>query len=310
MRKFFLVQLRTLVASLGRMWRARLSTIFAVASVGLVLSLPLGLYTLSINLNSITTMVDSTPEITIFVSDDAGEQSIEELETKVVDLPEVDQITVISADEALEEFKTITGIESVVKYISENPLPTVLIVRPAEIQAGPSEFEQLVDTLRKFESVEAVEADFEWIRRLYSIVGLANAVFVVVSILLVVAAILLICNTTRLSVSSRLNEILVIDQIGGTKAFIRRPFVYIAVLQSLMAVLLSATIIEGVRISLEPHITQLAELYNSPFRLVGLPWQSWLTVTLMVCAISWVASRITVHICLRRLYATNSAPSP
>ena len=194
----------------------------------------------------------------------------------MIDLPEVDQITVISADEALEEFKTITGIESVVKYISDNPLPTVLIVRPAEIQAGPSEFEQLVDTLRKFESVEAVEADFEWIRRLYSIVGLANAVFVVVSILLVVAAILLICNTTRLSVSSRLNEILVIDQIGGTKAFIRRPFVYIAVLQSLMAVLLSATIIEGVRISLEPHITQLAELYNSPFRLVGLPWQNWL----------------------------------
>ena len=119
------------------MWRARLATLFTVSSVGIVLSLPLGLYTLSANLNSASEFVKSTPEVTIFVSKNASEDSITELSASIHQLPEVNQVSVITADEALEEFKSITGIESIIEYVPENPLPTVFIVQPLELNSSP-----------------------------------------------------------------------------------------------------------------------------------------------------------------------------
>ena len=306
MNRFLFLHLRTLVSCLGRMWRVRLATLFTVASVGIVLSLPLGLYTLSINLKSATEFVKSTPEITLYVSKNASADSITELRSSIQQLPDVSQVSVITADEALEEFKAITGIESIIEYVPENPLPTVLIVQPPKSISSPNDFQQLATTLRGLELVDAVEVDFEWLRRFYSIIGLVNIVFTIVSVLLISAAVLLICNTTRLSISSRQDEIMVIDQIGGTQSFIRRPFVYIAVMQSLLGVAIAATIIEVIRLTLEPYVAQLADLYASPFRLTGLTWQLWLTITLSVCVISWIASRITVKICLFRLAASKN----
>ena len=99
---------------------------------------------------------------------------------------------------------------------------------------------------------------------------------------------------------------MVIDQIGGTGSFIRRPFVYIAVMQSLFGVAVAAAIVEAIRLTLEPYIDQLADLYTSPFRLTGLTWQLWLAITLTVCTISWIASRITIKICLIRLAASKN----
>ncbi len=288
------------------MWRARLATLFTVTSVGIVLSLPLGLYTLSVNLKSATEFVKNTPEITLFLSKAASAESIAELGASIRQLPEVSQVSVITADEALEEFESITGIESIIKYVPDNPLPTVLIVRPPESKSNPDQIQQLATSLRELELVDAVEVDFEWLRRFYSIIGLVNIVFTIVSILLISAAVLLICNTTRLSISSRQDEIMVIDQIGGTRSFIRRPFVYIAVMQSLLGVAIAAVIIEAIRLTLEPYVAQLADLYASPFRITGLTWRLWLAITFSVCAISWIASRITVKICLYRLAASNN----
>lgn len=303
MTRFFFLHLQTFVSCLGRMWRARLATLFTVTSVGIVLSLPLGLYTLSVNLESATEFVSSTPEISLFVSKNASADSVTELNTSIRQLPEVNQVSVITADEALEEFKSMTGIESIIEYVPENPLPTVLIVQPTDSNSSPNEIKRLATTLRELELVDAVEVDFEWLRRFFSIIDLVNIVFTVVSVLLISAAVLLICNTTRLSISSRQDEIMVIDQIGGTRSFIRRPFVYIAVIQSLLGVAIAAAIIEAIRLTLEPYVAQLAELYASPFRLTGLTWQLWLAFTLSVCAISWIASIITVKICLYRLTA-------
>ena len=306
MNRFLLLQLRIFVACLGRMWRARLTTLFTVSSVGLVLSLPLGLYFLSVNLDSVSRLANSTPEITIFVSDKATDDLVAELTDNTRRLPEVDQVRIISADEALDEFKSITGIETIIKYVPENPLPTVVIVQPLEAYSSPAEIQQLVNTLRNLEWVDAVEFDLAWVRRLHSFIGLVNTIFTLVSILLVFAAVLLICNMTRLSVFSRQDEIIVINQVGGTDAFIRRPFVYIAVMQSLMGVAVATAVVEGIRLILVPRVVQLAQLYSSDFGLTSMSWEIWLTLTVSVGAISWLASRITVRVCLNRLTASKN----
>ncbi len=306
MFRYFKLNLQTLVACIGRMWKTPLATLFTIVCVGIILSLPSGLYMLHVNLSSVAALVNSTPEITVFVAQEATEDSIDQLSGQIRNLPQVRQADVITADEALEEFKQTTGLESIVEYVQDNPLPSILVVQPAESHYEPVQLQQLVDDIRAYEIVDAVEVDLEWVRRLHSILGLVQTLSVVVSALLLMTAILVVCNTTRLSISSRLDEIMVIEQIGATRAFIRRPFVYTAVLHSLMSVAFAAAIMEGCRAIFADQIRDLASLYSSGFQLIGISWQAWLIIAVLVSLVSWIAARITIRICLRSLAASRN----
>ena len=296
-----LLRLQTLVSCLGRMWRTPFPTIFTVACVGVILSLPAGLYMMSVNLLPVTGILKNTPELTMYLSKNANDDLSARLFDQVRNLPQVHHVRLVSADEALEDFKQLTGLDTIIQYVPDNPLPTVIIVQPYEKYANPTDFQQLADKLRGFELVDAVEVDLQWVKRLYKIIELARIGFTIVSVLLIAAAILLICNTTRLSIVSRYEEIKVIDQIGGTRAFIRRPFVYIAVIHSLLSVAVALAIIEGIRMFLKEPISELATLYSSDYQLSGLSPLTWLGAVATVSILSWLASRTTVHIYLRRL---------
>src|SRR5690554_7875928 len=76
------------------------------------------------------------------------------------------------------------------------------------------------------EAIERVQVDLGWLQRLNAITDiLARAVWAL-ALLLGAAVILVIGNTVRLSIENRRDEILVAKLVGGTDAFVRRPFLY------------------------------------------------------------------------------------
>ncbi len=294
------------VACLGSMWRAPLPTIFTVASVGIILALPAGLLMLSDNLESTSKLLQQTPEITVFLTKNTSDENLQRVHSKISKIEQVHQIELVSADEALNEFKELTGLNSVLEYIPENPLPAVLLVQLKEEYTDAETFENISVNIQSLDHVDSVQIDLEWVRRLNAILEIARIGSTVISVLLIVAAVLLICNSTRVSISNRMDEILVIDHVGGTQSFIRRPFVYTAILHSLLAVLFASAIIEFVEHALRQPINDLAKLYNNEFRFTGIAAQTWFEVAIAVALLSWIATRITVFMCLHRL--RNSEP--
>ena len=301
MKSFLTLNIQTFIACCGRIWETPLPTLFTAGSVGVILSLPVGLYILSDNLIVVKDHIYSAPELTIFIDTDADEQAVQELHETVRSIPEVGSSQIILADFALEEFKEITGIEAILEYVSENPLPHVITVQPKEEHLNPASFTSLQEKIEEFELVDSVQIDFEWIQRLHSIIVLSRLVFSIISVLLILATVLLICNTTRLSIANRIEEIMVIDQIGGTSSFIRKPFVYMAVIQSLLGVMIAWIILESTRLTLAEPIRNLSSLYSSDFQISGLSWDTWLVIAIAAASLNWIASRITVSVCLRHL---------
>jgi cell division transport system permease protein len=69
-----------------------------------------------------------------------------------------------------------------------------------------------------------VQLDTEWVQRLDSILDFLQAAFATLAIALGAGVVAVIGNSVRLEIDSRRAEIEVTKLVGGSNAFVRRPF--------------------------------------------------------------------------------------
>ncbi len=77
-------------------------------------------------------------------------------------------------------------------------------------------------------------------------------------------------NTIRLEIQQRRPEIEVTKLVGGSNAFVRRPFLYTGLFYGLGGALLAALIVVGGLAYLDQAVGDLSAQYGSRFRLAGL----------------------------------------
>ena len=90
------------------------------------------------------------------------------------------------------------------------------------------------------------------------------------TVLLALAVVLVIGNTIRLEINNRHTEIEVVKLVGGSDAFIRRPFLYMGLCYGLSGGLLAMLTIVLSLLTLAGPTRALAGLYGSSFELQGL----------------------------------------
>src|SRR5690606_37250753 len=112
--------------------------------------------------------------------------------------------------------------------------------------------------------------DTEWVARLRAILELAARVVNIAAVLLGAAVVIVIGNTIRLEIHNRRDEIEVTKLVGGSDAFIRRPFLYLGFCYGLAGGLAAALLIALMLALLGGRVGALAGLYGSDFTLVGL----------------------------------------
>ncbi len=292
---------QALLSSVGRVWRSPIATLLTAAGIGIILSLPIGLLSLTLNVQAVVEMWESQPQISLFLKKSASEQDAMSLRDQLEKQSDIADAQLLLSDGALEEFKQTTGLESILEYIPENPLPSVIVVQPAELFQTPEAIQNLVNKLRNFELVDTMHLDLEWMQRIYTFFELAQILFGFVSAVLILAAVLLIGNTTRMAVANRADEITVINDIGGTRTFIRRPFLYSGVIHGLLGIGVAWILITIATAVLEKPVDKLALLYSSEFEILPIPWSAWLVMVVSTVLLSWAASRIAVDMHLHRL---------
>jgi len=122
-----------------------------------------------------------------------------------------------------------------------------------------------------------------------------------VAALLSLAVLLIIGNTIRLAVVNRQTEIEIIQLVGGTPGFVRRPFLYSGLLQGLLGGLLAWLLVEASLLLLSGPARELAGLYGSNFALTGLGADQGLFLTLAGAVLGWIGSRLAVGWQLRQI---------
>jgi cell division transport system permease protein len=259
-----------LVSSLGVLWRTPFATFMTAAVIGIALALPAGLHVLLQNVQQLSTGWEGTAQMSLFLKSGVEEKQVKELADKLRDWDGVAEVRYISREQALAEFRELSGFGGALDSLDENPLPAVLVVRPTAEAAEPAQMALLLGRVEKLQSVDLAQLDMEWVRRLSGIIELGKRGVMLLGGLLGLAILLVVGNTIRLTILNRREEIVVTKLIGATNTFIRRPFLYTGFWYGLMGAVLAWILVGILLWLLSDPVSRLSFLYNSQFALGGL----------------------------------------
>jgi cell division transport system permease protein len=222
------------------------------------------------NLRGATGDLANAVDFTVHFKVGTALERVQQIAKNARERQDVESVTVTSAEKALEEFKRASGFGDALAALEDNPLPHHLTVRPAKDSSGPTDVESLRRYFAAFPEVEIVQLDLDWVRRLHSLLELLRRSLWVVMTVLGLGVLAVIGNTIRLEIQQRRAEIEVTKLVGGSNAFVRRPFLYAGIFYGLGGALLAASIVAGGMTYLDQAVGELSAQYGGQFRLTGL----------------------------------------
>ncbi|MCW9013838.1 MAG: permease-like cell division protein FtsX [Gammaproteobacteria bacterium] len=291
---YFIHHARTLIASLGVLFRSPASSAMTTAVIAIALALPAGLYVLLSNASHVSVGWDNSAQISLFLKANVSEKQARTLASKLRLYDGIDSVKLIHKDQALAEFQRVSGFGDAIESLGSNPLPHVLAVQPVVDPERPDKIAHLMKQLRELKQVDIAQLDLQWVKRLYSMLEIARKGIWVISILLAMAVLLVVGNTIRLDIQNRRSEIEVTKLIGATNAFIRRPFLYTGFWYGLSGGILAWILISLSIGILAGSVENLASLYNSAFQLTGLAFSEAMSLIGFSCLLGLLGSWIAV----------------
>lgn len=300
MKAYLLRHVQVLLATLGQLSRTPVTTLLSLLVMAIALALPTGLHVMVNNLETLTRGWDRGGQISLYLKRELGNAAAHRLAEKARGESDVALVEVITREEALAEFKRYSGFGAALDTLPANPLPAVVIVHPTPGLVAPT-VELLRGRLARLPGVELAELDLAWLQRAQALVRLIEDAVLLLAGLFGIAVLLIVGNITRLAVMSRLNEIEVTLLVGGTPAFVRRPFLYQGAVQGLVGAALALVVVQGSVLVLNEATRELANLYRSSFALAGLDGPAALTVLAAGTLLGWLGARLALALQLRRL---------
>jgi cell division transport system permease protein len=278
--------------SFSRVVKAPFASLMTWAVLAIALALPASLYIFLNNAQLVTSNWDGTAQMSLFLKLEMSEKRSEQLADDLRQRSDIASVQYVSRAQALSEFKQFSGFGEALDYLDGNPLPSVLVVRPA---AGKiNQQEQLLQELQSLPEVDEAQLDLAWVKRLYYIMELAQRMVLALAVLLGIAVLLVVGNTIRLAIESRRDEIIIVKLVGGTNAFVRRPFLYTGIWYGLGGGLMAWGIINVSLIWLSGPVRALASVYSSSFELVGLGMADSLLLIISGTVLGWLGAWVAV----------------
>jgi cell division transport system permease protein len=292
---------QALLGSLGRLARQPFATFLTVVVIGIALALPAALWLAVANMRVVTAGLDDTVQLSVYLALPTTAAQAKQAALAIEAKEGVAETVLVSPDEGLAEFRKRSGIGEALEALPENPLPWLVKVRPSPPHDTADAIEELAAQLRKVERVDLVEADTAWVRRIHAIEDTMQRLVLLVAAVLAAGVLAVVGNTIRLEINGRRAEIEVTKLVGGSNAFVRRPFLYSGLWQGLGGGLLALALIAGGLAALAPYVERLSAAYGASFVLRGLARDEWPAVVgggaLLGLIGAWLAA--TYH--LRRI---------
>lgn len=262
---------RDSIDSLRRLAAAPLQSGLTALVVAIALALPAALHIGVASLQQLGDSFRASAQFSLFLRRDADAAASAQLLTRVSALADVEATTFISREQALQEFQAQSGFGEALAALDDNPLPAVILVSPkAGVDNDMARLQQLVSQLQAEPLVAEVVLDTKWLQRMHGLLAIARQIASGLGLALGLGVLLVVGNTIGLAIENRREEILVVKLVGGTNAFVRRPFLYIGWWYGAAggAVAWLALTIGGWWLG--SSVAALAALYQSQFTLATL----------------------------------------
>jgi cell division transport system permease protein len=216
----------------------------------------------------------------------------QQLMTTLTSMSQVEKVTPVSQAEAYTLFKSaMSNEQSLVSTVTASELPPSLEVK---LRNPSADYQIVSSAVQGAAGVDSVIDEMTILQKFYRLLdGLRNAV-IVVALILVVAAVLLVANTIRLSAFNRRRETGIMRLVGASNFYIQLPFLLEGVIAGLFGWVVAAALLIGVKSLLLNNLQQYFS-YN-----VGLSMGDLVEVIVLSMVIGVALCGVTAFVTLRR----------
>ncbi|HQW59858.1 permease-like cell division protein FtsX [Thermomonas sp.] len=284
----------SIVASLGRLLRRPWATLLTIGVMALALALPLGLWVVLDNMARLGGEVHASRDIAIFLKPEVGVAKAQAIAGSLRARGDVATVVLVTPRQALQELRARPELAAAIDAMGADAAQAAL---PSVLRVSPRGDEQLLaESLRTLPEAERVQHDAVWRERLDAWLRFGGRVVLVLAALFGLGALLVVGNTVRLDIQSRREEIGVLQLLGASDGFVRRPFLYLGAWYGLAAGALALGVLTAAWMALRKPLAELAAEYGSSFALRGLDPLPAACVLLAAGALGWLgAGLVTGH---------------
>lgn len=278
------LHLHGLLSSIGKLAQRPWATLLTVSVMALALALPLGLWLLLDNVERFSGSVAQSRDIGVFLRPQVDHAQARQLADTLRARADVASVRINTPEQGLAEFRAMSDLAGALDVLDENPLPYVLVVTPGA-DAG-----DLPERLRALPEAEIVQHDAGWRERLNAWLAFGARAVYVVALLFGVGALLVVGNTVRLDIQARTEEIAVLQLLGATDGFVRRPFLYLGACYGLGGGILALLVLLAAGRALSLPLARLVASYGSAFTLTGPGWQGLAQFLTAALLLGWLGA--------------------
>lgn len=247
---------------------APLSSFMTIAVITIAITLPLGFYTI---LNNVATFSDqwqsNIPTISLYLAPEMTKKQTADFISQLKKNKKIAHITYVSPADGLKKLEQKTQLNGVLSLFKKNPLPGVLVLLPTLAYQTPAKVNFLFQSVKKLPFVDYAQIDMGWIKRLFYLLKIGNKITFILAIFFGVGVLLILSSMLRNVMLNHKEEINILNLMGATSSFIRRPLIYCGVSYALIGGL-CAIILTNIFIwLLQTPIAQLALTYHTSVQL-------------------------------------------
>ena len=294
----------SIVASLGRLLRKPWSTLLTVGVMAVALALPLGLWLVIGNIARLGGEVQASRDVAVFLKPDIDGERANAIAAILRARGDVGAVHVVTREQALEQLRArpdmAAAIDALGSEAARAALPNVLRVSPR------GDERVLADSLSTLPEAERVQHDLVWRERLDAWLRFGGRAVLVLAALLGLGALLVVGNTVRLDIQSRRDEIGVLQLLGASDGFVRRPFLYLGAWYGLASGALALGVLTAAWMGLQQPLADLAARYGSAFALRGLDPVQALVVLAVAGLFGWLGAGVVTGHYLRQTRPTET----
>jgi cell division transport system permease protein len=282
------------VDSLRRLVIRPATSLMTILVIAIALALPAGLYIGLNNIDAVSDGWEGAARISLFLKPNVSASQAETLRRNIAERDGVLVAEYISPDAGLAEFRVSSGFGDVLDQLDANPLPGLIVVTPREANVSATAVTALQVELGQLPQVDHAKLDMEWLQRLNRIAELGRRLTLALAAMLGMGVLLIIGNTIKLAIEGRRDEILVVKLVGGTNAFVRRPFLYTGLWYGFGGGLMAWLLVQGGLWWLRGPIEKLSVSYQSDFHLLGLGFLETIVLWLFAAALGLLGAWLVV----------------
>ena len=216
----------------------------AIGTITLAL-LTFGIFIITvINLNQIFDDWGKRIQVIVYMDEDTSSEGIKKVKEKIINLTQTENIIYVSKERALITLKkSLHNQNGILDNLDDNPLPASFEIQLKEEYKNLQSVQAFVARVKGIDEVSDAEYGQEWLEKFSAFISMVKLVGVSIGCFLLLATIIIISNTIKLTIYSRREEIEIMKLVGATNFFIQTPFFLEGFIQGLSASLLSLGIL-------------------------------------------------------------------